>query len=36
MPADDGAIIEQLLRSDLEWLFSGDLFAWLGALIHAT
>jgi len=36
MPTDDAGMVERVLESDLQWLFSGDLFAWLSALLHAT
>jgi hypothetical protein len=35
-PGDDIAIIETMLRSDLAWLFSGDIYAWFSALFYAT
>ena len=36
MPTDDAGMVEHLLKSDLEWLFSGDFLGWLSALLHAT
>jgi hypothetical protein len=34
MPVDDAAILEQLVRADLERMFSYDFGAWLQALLE--